>query len=256
MKIPGARLTSERERLSNAHSWLSRFLGLGWVIGLSRFLRFDRRPAVDELHSPLNPGDLYIHQQRQRAVLSLLQSEGVFPLTGKRLLEVGCGSGKVLREFLWFGASHESLIGVELQDWRLKEAKSCTPHLPLINADGQRLPFPDGCFDLVIQFTVFSSVLDGDVRRQLAAEMRRVLRPDGLLLWYDFWVNPINTRTRGIPPAEVRALFPDCRLSFQRLTLAPPVARLLAPYSWLTCYLLERLRVFNTHYLASIRPEK
>lgn len=256
MKISLTRLMGRRERLPNAHSWLSRFLGLSWVIGLSRFLGFDRRSAGDDIHPPFNQGDLYIHQQRQRAVLSLLQSEGVFPLTGKRLLEVGCGSGKVLRELLWMGASHESLIGVELQNWRLKEARSFTPDLPLINADGRRLPFPDGCFDLVIQFTVFSSVLDGDVRRQLAAEMRRVLRPNGLLLWYDFWVNPINTRTRGIPPAEVRALFPDCRLSFQRLTIAPPIARLLAPYSWLACYLLERLRVFNTHYLASIRPEK
>lgn len=256
MKIPLTSLTSELWRLSNAHSWLSWFLGLGWVMGLSRFLGFDQRPAGGKLHTLLNPGDLYIHQQRQRAVLSLLQSEGVFPLTGKRLLEVGCGSGKVLREFLWFGAPAESLIGVELQNWRLKEAKSLTPHLPLINADGQRLPFPDSCFDLVIQFTVFSSVLDSDVRQQLAAEMRRVLRPGGLLLWYDFWVNPINPQARGVSPAEVRALFPNCQLSFQRLTLAPPIARLLAPYSWLTCYLLERLRVFNTHYLACIKPEK
>ena len=227
--------------------------GLGFLLGL---IKFAPRWWESEIHTPLNPGDLYIHQQRQRGVLTLLRSERVFPFSGKRVLEVGCGSGKLLREFLWFGAPHETLFGVELSDKRLKEAQAFVPHLSLINADGQSLPFDDDCFDLVIQFTTFSSVLDDDVRRRIAAEMRRVLRPNGLLLWYDFWLNPINPQTRGISPDEIRDLFPGSRYSFRRMTLAPPVARLLAPHSWLTCYLLESLRVFNTHYLAVIRPDK
>lgn len=237
-KLSVTRLTEGQEQRLNVYQLINRLL------------------AGKEIHTPLNPGDLFLHQQRQRAIVSLLRREGFFPLPGKRILDVGCGSGKVLREFLEFGAPHESLIGVEIQNWRLEEAKAFTPHLPLVNADGCHLPFDDDCFDLVMQFTVFSSILDDDVRREMAAEMRRVLRPDGLLLWYDFWLNPINPQTRGISPAEIRALFPNCRCSFRRLTLAPPVARLLAPHSWLTCYLLERLRVFNSHYLAAIRPER
>ncbi|MGH9839384.1 MAG: class I SAM-dependent methyltransferase [Blastocatellia bacterium] len=203
-----------------------------------------------------NPGDLFMHQQRQRAVLSLLARERFFPLAGKRILEVGCGSGRALREFLWFGAPHASLAGVELQSRRLQEARVFTPHLPLINADGSRLPFEDASFDMVLQFTVFSSILDNDVRRRAASEMLRVLRPGGLVLWYDFHLNPTNQNTRGISPADIRGLFPNCRYHFQRLTLAPPLARLIAPYSPLTCGLLERLRVFNTHYLAAIRPQQ
>jgi hypothetical protein len=84
--------------------------------------------------------------------------------------------------------------------------------------------------------------------------MRRVLKPGGLLLWYDFWLNPLNRQTRGVRPSEIRALFPNCRYTFRRVTLAPPVTRWLAPHSWLSCYLLENLRVFNTHYLAIIQP--
>ncbi len=205
--------------------------------------------------APLAPGDLFMHQQRKRAILSLLAREGFFPLDGKRILEVGCGSGRVLREFLSLGASHTSLAGVELQNWRLLDARTFTPQLPLINADGSRLPFEDASFDLVLQFTVFSSILDDDTRRRAAAEMLRVLRPDGLALWYDFRFNPINPNTRGISPAEIRGLFPNCRYTFQRLTLAPPLARLIAPYSPVTCDLLERLRILNSHYLAAIRPQ-
>jgi hypothetical protein len=80
------------------------------------------------------------------------------------------------------------------------------------------------------------------------------VRPDGLVLWYDFRFNPTNRQTRGVPAAEIRRLFPNCRIAIERLTLAPPLARWLAPVSPLTCGLLERLRIFNTHCLAAIRP--
>jgi hypothetical protein len=35
--------------------------------------------------------------------------------------------------------------------------------------------------------------------------------------------------------------------------VAAPLSRLLAPYSWLGCYALERFRIFNTHYLGVIQ---
>jgi ubiquinone/menaquinone biosynthesis C-methylase UbiE len=224
------------------------------LMNLLRVLK--RQFSGDERHSMLNPGDLYLHQQRQRAVISLLKREGLLPLDGTRILEVGCGSGTVLREFLWYGADDESLIGIELQDWRLRETRKLMPQLSLINADARNLPLPDDSFDIVMQFTVFSSVLEDQDRRRLADEMRRVLRPGGLVLWYDFWINPINPKTRGIPPKEIRKLFPHSQYTFRRLTLAPPFARFMAPHSWLACYLFEKLRIFNTHYLAAIRPEK
>ncbi len=208
-----------------------------------------------EKYSLFNAGQLFMIQQRQRAVLNLLQRAGFAPLAGKRILEIGCGSGGVLREFLWYGATPATLHGAELLDWRLAEANAATPHLPLVNADGQHLPYRDACFDLVAQYTVFSSILDAQLKRRVAAEMRRVVRPGGLILWYDFWTNPLNPQTQGLRQAEIRALFPDCQFTFKRITLAAPLARWFGPYSWLVCYLLERLRVFNTHYLVAIRPQ-
>ena len=52
--------------------------------------------------------------------------------------------------------------------------------------------------------------------------------------------------------AEVMRLFPDCDCTFDRVSLALPLAKRLAPWSWLLCYGLDRLRLFNTHYLALI----
>ena len=159
-----------------------------------------------------------------------------------------------LCEFLSFGAAPQCVHGVDLLDWRVVEAKARSPHLPLTCADRQDLPYPDDCFDLVLQYTVFTSILDDNVKRNIAREMRRVLKPAGLILWYDYWLNPTNPHAKGIRPAGVRALFPGGRFSFHRITLAPPITRRLAPHSWLACYVLERLRIFNTHYLVAIQP--
>lgn len=221
----------------------------------TEYARRQQEGTGPERYSLFHPGQLFMIQQRQRALLALLRREGFSSLANKRILEVGCGSGGVLREFLWYGATPTLLHGAELLEWRVAEAKAATPHLPLSLADGQHLPYADASFDLVAQFTVFSSILDQQVKATIAAEMRRIVKPNGLILWYDFWTNPLNPQTRGVRKTEIRALFPHCQFRFQRITLASPLARWLGPSSWLACYLLESLRAFNTHYLAAIRPQ-
>lgn len=220
----------------------------------TEYARRQQAGAGPERYSLFHPGQLFMIQQRQRALLALLRREGYGSLANKRILEIGCGSGGVLREFLWYGASPTLLHGAELLEWRLAEAKAATPHLPLALADGQHLPYADASFDLVAQFTVFSSILDQQVKAAIAAEMRRVVKPNGLILWYDFWTNPLNPQTRGVRKAEIRTLFPHCQFHFKRITLASPLARWLGQYSWLACYLLESLHLLNTHYLVAIRP--
>ncbi len=53
----------------------------------------ERRLAGSDLYSPFNPSNLFITQQRQRATVALLRRHGFSPLTGQRILEVGCGAG-------------------------------------------------------------------------------------------------------------------------------------------------------------------
>ena len=107
-----------------------------------------------------------------------------------------------------------------------------------------------------MQFTVFTSVLDAVMKHQIAAEMLRVVKDEGFIVWYDFHVNnPWNPDVRGIKKREIAQLFPGCRLTLQRLTLVPPLARLLAPYSWLACYGLGKIPWLCTHYLGLIAKE-
>jgi SAM-dependent methyltransferase len=123
----------------------------------------------------------------------------------------------------------------------------------LVTADGGALPYPDARFDLVLQFTVFTSVLDEDLRQRIAREMWRVLGPGGAVLWYDFRYQGRNPAVRAIHPREVRALFPGAEFTARRVTLAPPLSRRLARWSWLACELLDLVPWLRTHDLMLIR---
>lgn len=213
-----------------------------------------QRLQTSNRYSFFNPSYQYTIQQRQRDVLAALRQVGIQSLDGLKLLELGCGQGGVLLEWLSWGARPCALHGAELLPDRLAAAHQILPHFPLVCADGQFLPYASHTFDLVLQYTVFSSVLDSAIKQNLAQEMCRMVRPGGFILWYDFWLNPTNRQTKGIRSGEIRSLFPDCHVTLRRITLAPPVTRYLIRLSWLACNVLERLRIFNTHYLAVIQP--
>lgn len=213
------------------------------------------RLTGNDMYSLFNPGQLFTIQQRQRNLLKCFRRNGLYPLSMLRILEVGCGAGQVLLDKMCFGATTSALHGVDLLLDRLQFAHSTITNLPLTNADGQRLPYNSHSFDLTMQFTAFSSILNEGIKVNVAREMLRVTRIGGMILWYDFWLNPTNPQTRGIRPREIKRLFPNCHYEFQRITLAPPIARRLAPISWGLCLFLENLKIFNTHYLVAIRPK-
>jgi SAM-dependent methyltransferase len=211
--------------------------------------------GLDARYSYWEPANLYTFQQRERAVVEVLGRHSLLPLGERRVLDVGCGDGSVLRGLLRYGARPENLEGIDLLPERIERARELSPNLDFSEGDAAALPCADSSFDLTLAFTLFSSILDEETRRQVAGEMLRVLRPGGLVLLYDFWLNPRNPDVRPLGKREARALFPGCRFDWRRVTLAPPLARLLAPRSWLVCYLLEKLPFLRTHYLVAIRKE-
>ncbi|MEZ4529091.1 MAG: hypothetical protein R2941_24530 [Desulfobacterales bacterium] len=67
--------------------------------------------------------------------------------------------------------------------------------------------------------------------------------------------NPKNPDVRGVKAEEIYELFPDCQITLTRTTLAPPLARAIAPYSTLLCQILEKIPLLCTHYMGIIRRE-
>jgi SAM-dependent methyltransferase len=192
--------------------------------------RYGRRQDDERRYSDLNPAVLLATQERQRALADLFIGLGWWDLSELRLLEVGCGTGCNLLEFLRLGFRPEHLQGIELLTASVERARRELPvsvRITLGDAAGPAASFvPEASQDIVYQSTVFTSLLDDEFQQQLADTMWRWVRPGGGILWYDFTVNnPRNPDVRGVPVARIRRLFPDGKMRVRRLTLAPPIAR-------------------------------
>ncbi len=210
-----------------------------------------------ERYSLQEPGNLFIVQERERALLRLLRRHGMHRLGGRAILEVGCGAGGELRNMVRYGASPERVQGVDIQTARIEEARRLSPNIRFLVGSAEALPFADASFDLVMQFTMFSSMNDTLLRQRAAREMLRVLRPGGIILWYDMrYPSPRNREVRSIGRRELRSLFPGCSIDSISVTLLPPLARMLAPLSWTACQVLAWLPFLRSHYLAVIRSSK
>lgn len=102
------------------------------------------------------------------------------------LADVGCGTGRLLRELrLAFPALR--IAGVDLSPAYLDEARRHLTGLRpvrLIAADAEKLPFADATQDIVTAVYLFHE-LPPEVRRRVAAEVARVLKPGGIFVFAD-----------------------------------------------------------------------
>jgi SAM-dependent methyltransferase len=237
-------------------------IGADAVRVLKEYERREQRiPAAT--YDPSLPDNLHRLQERTRFAMSLLRRAGCLPLCSRRILEIGCGDAHWLAELRLFGADPSKMAGIDLHAARIERARKRFAAEPAPIAESRpdfrignatNLPWPDSSFDLVLQSTVFSSILSEEVQSIVAREILRVLAPGGLLLWYDFRIgNPWNPQLRGISGVRLKRLFPDCEIRKHIVCLAPPLSRWLTPRSWLATTLLSAIRLLNTSYVATIR---
>lgn len=213
--------------------------------------RYARRGAPDR-YSLLQPDVWQTVQERQRAMLKLFARIGWHDLSQRRALEVGCGAGGNLLELLRMGFAPERLAGIELLPERFAQARRVLPAaLALWQGDAGTLDIAPSSRDLVLQSTVFSSLLDEAFQQHLAERMWSWVAPGGGVLWYDFTVdNPRNPDVRGVPLARIRALFPRATMRHWRVTLAPPLARALCRVHPALYSIVNTLPPLRTHVLA------
>jgi len=246
---------------------------------------YARRDAVglSRIYHYANPAFAFHMQEREWAVLRMLRDAGV-DLPGARLLEVGCGTGHILGRFQEFGAG--TTVGIDLADHRLRIARKQYPRLFFLQGNGAELPFADEAFDVVLQFMCLSSVLDPGTRQQIAAEMWRVVRPRGVILYYDLrpptiplqllsllfssvrnrfgksTTSKVDGMAKADPPhptpiqslgnEDIKKCFPGGQICCRSVSLEFTLAG-IAGTTLLAAQLLSRIPVLRTHYLALIR---
>lgn len=227
---------------------------------LSRIRAFyGARDSASEFarYSLFRRGELYMRHDREDAILKSMRRQGITSISDIDILEVGCGRGDKLADFQRWGADPQRLHGIDLLENYVVSATAANPGYAFVCGSAASLPYPSNCFDIVSQFTVVSSILNEQVRIQVAREMTRVARPGGFILWYDFrFPSPGNNNVRPVTKSELFRLFPGMDIDMCSVTLLPPVARLLAPLSTIMASLLSLVPLFRSHYVAVIKIPK
>ena len=126
-----------------------------------------------------------------------------------------------------WGSHRRNLVGIELLADRFAQAMQRLPSgVTLMQGDASLVKLPDESEDIVLQSTVFSSLLDAPFQWRLAQAMWRWVRPAAACCG-----TTSRSTTRATPtcaacrwPASA-SCFRRARCNHRRVTLAPPVAR-------------------------------
>ena len=119
--------------------------------------------------------------------------------------------------------------------------------------DARNIDFNDSSFDMVISFTLFSSVLNIEYRKQIAREMARVLKPRGVILYYDFrYNNPFNRNVMKVSYKDMKSLFPNMKMELTLVTVLPPLVRLFGGLAENVYPILSKIPFLNSHHIGLI----
>lgn len=103
------------------------------------------------------------------------------------ILDVGCGYGRTLAQL--YDNGYKNLIGIDFARNMIERGREQFPYLDLRVKEDERIALPDNSVDAVILFAVLTCIVNNEEQRGLIAEIRRVLKPGGILYVNDFLLN-------------------------------------------------------------------
>lgn len=213
--------------------------------------RYARR-RDGSLYDKSRPEMRHTLDERRRLIQWFLARRAWHDPSTRCAVEIGCGEGNVLADLLQIGFAAERLIGIDLLPQSVEMARRKLPaEVRLFSGDACVSRVDPLSQDLVLQFTVFSSILDRAFQRELADTMWGYLKPSGAILWYDAAVsNPRNPDMRGVPVRRIKELFPRAKIEARRVTLAPPLARAACRLHPSLYPLLNSIVLLRSHVMA------
>ncbi|MDD5145959.1 MAG: class I SAM-dependent methyltransferase [Candidatus Pacebacteria bacterium] len=148
-----------------------------------------------------------------------IKSFGKYVKDGDKVLDLGCGNGRLAE--LFFNKKAE-YIGVDNSEKLIEIAKKRYPQCKFIASSAFNLPFSDNYFDEIFSLAVFHHIPSQEFRLQFLSEAKRVLKPGGLLILTVWNLNPIQSiiigeweRARSFFKYLILKIFGQTKLDFK-----------------------------------------
>lgn len=109
------------------------------------------------------------------------------PDRSARILDFGCGYGRIMAELA--AAGYADLAGIDFSEPLVRRGLEEHPELDLTAYPGGPLPYGDDSFDAAVMLAVFTCMPDTGVQARALLELKRVLKPGGVLYVNDFLLN-------------------------------------------------------------------
>ncbi len=102
--------------------------------------------------------------------------------------DVGCGYGRVLRLLKQEG--YADLTGYDFSPLMIERARRECPGVRFETMEGGRIPREAESADAAILFAVLTCIVRDEKQEELVREIRRILKPGGILYVSDYLLNP------------------------------------------------------------------
>ncbi len=198
---------------------------------------------------------------QQEVAQRLLERLDLMKLEPARVLDLGCGTGHCIPR-LMSRYKRADMVALDIAQPMLEQARKRgrwlrRPHC--VCADAEQLPFQSGAFDLVFSNLMLQWCVDIDAT---FAELQRVLRPGGLLLFTSFGPDTLKELRdswaqvdghahvnafldmHDVGDALVKTRFADPVMDVERITLTYPDV-------W---KLMRELKQIGAHNVTAGRP--
>jgi len=100
-------------------------------------------------------------------------------IPGEKILDLGCGNGRLLELLKDFNIDY---IGIDDSEKLIEVAKQRYPDKRFQKANALSLPFPNNYFDKIFSIAVFHHIPSEKFRLKFLKEGKRVLKPKGLFI--------------------------------------------------------------------------
>ena len=178
-----------------------------------------------------------------------------------RVLDVGCGTGSSLLQFIKLGFLPQNLTGVDSGAERIEQARARFPNVEFRCESADRMSIPDSAFDLAFESTLFMMLTSEEIAQRIAREMLRVTRRGGYVMLADWrYAGPRSQDHRAMTSKRIASLFDvgdaTTVVARERGALVPPLGRFLSRRAPSLYFIVQGLLPFTAGQVTTVLQKR